>query len=79
MKSRAERHQPVCVVSHEMISKFSAIIGNCDLITEAADRSMQAKRLSVIREIAETAVKALVEHQRQVEAEFERTDKSKAS
>ena len=79
MKSKSERHQPYCVVAHKMINKFSAIIGNCDLITETADLSPQAKRVSEIREIAQTAIKELAEHQLQAEAESRRTDTSKAS
>ena len=34
--------------------------------------------MGMIREIAETAVKEMVEHQRQVEAEMRKTDRQKA-
>jgi len=62
-----------------MINKFSAIIGNCDLITETADLPQQAERVSQIREIAHTAIKELAEHQLQAERESRRAETSKAS
>ena len=79
MKENAERHQPACMVAHYMISKLGGIIGYCDLLIETTEKGTeQARRLGMIREIAETAVKEMVEHQRQVEAETLATQKRKA-
>ncbi|HYM76131.1 MAG TPA: hypothetical protein VE377_09160 [Candidatus Dormibacteraeota bacterium] len=79
MKSTAERHQPACMVAHHVISKLGAIIGFCDLLIETTEEGTeQARRLGMIREIAETTVKDMVEHQRQVEAETQDTEKRKA-
>ena len=79
MKSRAERHQPACMVAHQMISKLGAIIGYCDLLIETTEKGTeQARRLGMIREIAETGVKEMVEHEREVEADTLKTEKRKA-
>lgn len=79
MTSKAERHQPACMVAHYMISKLGAIIGYCDLLIETTEKGTeQAHRLGMIREIAETAVQEMVEHQRQVEAEALKTEKRRA-
>ena len=61
-----------------MLNKFSAIIGNCDLLIEKTEAGTPyTERLASIREIAETAVTELTEHQRQLEAETRRTDERK--
>jgi|BarGraIncu00222A_1022003.scaffolds.fasta_scaffold318369_2 hypothetical protein len=79
MTSKAERHQPACMVAHYMISKLGAIIGYCDLLIETTEKGTeQAQRLGMIREIAETAVQEMVEHQLQVEAETLKTGKRRA-
>ena len=79
MTSKAERHQSACMVAHYMISKLGAIIGYCDLLIETTEKGTeQAQRLGMIREIAETAVQEMVEHQRQVEAETLKTEKRRA-
>ena len=79
MKSGAELHQPACMVAHYMISKLGAIIGFCDLLIETTEQGTeQARRLGMIRQIAETSVKEMVEHQRQVEAETQQSEKRKA-
>jgi hypothetical protein len=79
MKSKAERHAPACMLAHQMINKVSAIIGHCDLFLEKTEPGTpHANRISVIREIAQTAVKELVEHQQQVEAETQRSNRRRA-
>lgn len=67
------------MVAHYMINKLGAIIGYCDLLIETTEKATeQARRLGMIRELAETAVKEMVEHQCQVEAEAPKTEKRKA-
>ena len=79
MKSKVESHQPECMVAHYMISKLGAIIGYCDLLIETIkEGTEQAKQLGMIRKIAETAAKEMVEHQRQAKAETQNTEKRKA-
>ena len=75
MRSKAERHQPACMVAHYVVNQLAAIIGNCDLLIETTEKGTEhARRLGVIREIAETAAKELNEHQRQAEAETRRAN-----
>ena len=70
MQSKRERHQPACMVAHAQLNKLAAIIGNCDLLIEKTEQGTEyARRLGLIREIADSAVKELTEHQQQVEAE----------
>jgi predicted protein tyrosine phosphatase len=46
--------------AHDLINKLSVIIGNCDLLKEMiTDGTEQAKRLSVIRAVADEAIKEL--------------------
>lgn len=79
MKSKVESHPQTCMVAHYMISKLGAIIGFCDLLIETIpEGTEQAQQLSMIREVAETAAREMVEHQRQVKAETPKTEKRKA-
>lgn len=79
MKSKAERHQPACLAAHNLVNKLSIIIGNCDLLIEKTEAGTEyARRLAVIREVADAPVKELAEHQRQAEAELRKADKRKA-
>lgn len=78
MTTEAEHHAPPCMVAHQMINRLAAIIGYCDLLIETTEKETEhARRLGMIREIAETGVKEMVEHQHQVETE--KTEKRKAS
>ena len=68
-----ERHQPACMAAHHLVNQFSAIVGHCDLLIEITEQGTEhARRLAVIREIANTAIKQLAEHQRELEAEARR-------
>ena len=67
MQSNRERHQPVCMVAHDLVNKLSDIVGHCDLLNEMTEQGTEyARRLAIIRDIAESAAKELTEHQRQV-------------
>lgn len=79
MKSRAKSHQPASLAVHNLISKMSTIIGNCDLLLEKSELGTeQTQRLTTIRETAREAVKELVEHQRELEAHTRSTETRKA-
>jgi hypothetical protein len=69
MSSKRERHQPVYMMAHHLINQLGAITGHCDLLIEQAEQGTEcARRLTLIRAIAETAAKELVEIQREVDA-----------
>ena len=79
MKSKVENHPPACMVAHYMISKLGAIIGFCDLLIETTEEGTeQARQLGMIRAVAETATTEMVEHQRRVKVETQKTEKRRA-
>jgi hypothetical protein len=60
MRIRVPRNRPARSVTHDLINKMSVIIGNCDLLREKMDEGTeQSKRVSIIRAIADQAVKEL--------------------
>jgi hypothetical protein len=62
------------------INEVSVIIGNCDLLIQDTEpNSEHARRLVVIRDMADTIRRELVEHQRQLEAEMRKSGAQKAS
>jgi hypothetical protein len=70
MASKGRRHQPAYMFAHSLVNKLSAIVGNCDLLYENTESGTEyARRLAVIRDLAESAVKEIMEHQRKAEAE----------
>ncbi len=80
MQSKRENHHPTCTIVHTFLNKLSVIVGNCDLLIEKMEPgSEHVRRLAVIREVAETAAKEIVGHQRQVEAEARGGRRPKAS
>jgi hypothetical protein len=57
------------MVAHHLINQLGAIIGHCDLLIEQTEQGTEhTRRLTLIRTIAETAAKELVEIQREVDA-----------
>jgi len=70
MASKGRRYQPAHMFEHSLVNKLSAIVGNCDLLYEKTEKGTEyARRLAVIRDLAESAVKEIMEHQRRAEAE----------
>jgi light-regulated signal transduction histidine kinase (bacteriophytochrome) len=65
MHSNGDKHQPSCLVAHDVVNKLSAIIGFCDLLKERVEPhdSECAKRLGLIHDLAQSAAKELVDHQ----------------
>ena len=73
MRAKKGRHEPVCMVAHDMVNKLSAIVGHCDLLIEMTTaKTEHARRLVMIRELAESAATELKEHQRNIEAQRRR-------
>jgi len=69
MSAKRQRHQPVHMVAHHLINQLGAITGHCDLLIEQTVQGTDyARRLTLIRAIAETTAKELVEIQREVDA-----------
>jgi len=64
-----EPHEPACMIAHNMKSKLAAIVGRCDLLNERRQSAESRKHIAAIREIAESTLKELSEHQQTVEAE----------
>jgi DNA-binding FrmR family transcriptional regulator len=57
------------MMAHHLINQLGAITGHCDLLIEQTEQGTEcARRLTLIRAIAETAAKELVEIQREVDA-----------
>ena len=55
------------MVAHNVISKLAAIVGRCDLLNERRQSDPEsAKHVAAIREIAESTIKELTEHQRTI-------------
>jgi hypothetical protein len=68
MASKGRQHELACMFAHSLVNKLSAIVGNCDLLYEKTEKGTEyARRLAVIRDLAESAAKELAEHQRNVE------------
>ena len=71
-----KRDQPTWMETHHLVNQLSAIIGHCDLLiemteqgTEQPEQAKQARHLAMIRDIANTAVKELIVHQRELKPE----------
>ena len=70
MSSERAHHEPACMVAHHLISRLAVIVGRCELLDETTKQSAEsAKHIAAIRDIAETAIEELVEHQRALETE----------
>jgi hypothetical protein len=71
---RHEPHEPACMVAHNMVNILSDIIGHCDLLSEKIEQGTEAARgLATVRDLAESAVKQLTEHQQEIAAESRKT------
>ena len=58
MGSKELRHQPACMVAHDLVNKLSAIVGHCDLLNEITlPGSGTERKVALIRNIAESAAK----------------------
>ena len=58
------RPVPVCMLVHEMISRLSVIIGNCDLVEKKISADSEcSRRLFAIRESAHVMAEELNRHQ----------------
>jgi len=68
MQSKRERRQLEGMVAHDLVNKLAAIIGHCDLLIEMPSLGTEyVRRLTLIRDTAESAAKELKEHQRDLD------------
>lgn len=64
MQSNVGCHEPSCLLSHVLVNKLSVIIGNCELLEEQAQAGSEcAKRLGLIRDVAQEMAEELNKHQ----------------
>ena len=64
MQSIGGKHEPACLLAHELVNRLSAIIGYCDLVIEKAEKGTEcAKRLRLIQKLAQFAAEELADHQ----------------
>ena len=67
MSTEVERNLPNCMVAHHLANTLSDIIGHCDLLNEMTEPGTEsARRLAMVRGLAESAVTELTEHQRRM-------------
>ena len=65
-----KRDQPTWMGVHHLVNQLAAIVGHCDLLIEMTEQgTVQARHLAMIRDISNTAVKELIEHQRELKPE----------
>jgi signal transduction histidine kinase len=80
MDTKRQRHLPICFVAHDIINKLSVIVGHADLLLEKTEKDTDyAKRLTLIRDIAEQSANELKQHQRDLAAQIRKPEKRKAS
>jgi hypothetical protein len=61
---RMDTYRPLCVLSHDLVNKLSAIIGHCDLLSKEAEVDSEcARRLLLIRQIANSMAEQINQHQ----------------
>jgi len=66
-----EKPQQQTYFVHDLINKLSAIIGHCDLLKERIELGAEyAKRVNMIRDLADSAARELAEHQRKLANEI---------
>jgi len=69
MQSRREHHEPTCVVAHNLRTILTALVGQCDLLESMTVPGTEiAKKLAVIRRMAQFAVNEVKEHQPKADA-----------
>ncbi len=62
------------MVAHDLLNKFSAIVGYCDLLGKITEPGTEcARRLALIHDTAESAANELKEHQLKAEADMRKT------
>jgi len=71
LKLRAGSYQPLCLLSHDLLNQLAVIVGNCDLLSkEAPEGSENARRLLLIRKVAQDMAAQLNQHQCHIDAKI---------
>jgi hypothetical protein len=64
------RHEPECMLAHQLIDKLANIVGHCDLLGGDMGGEMRfAYRVNIIQKAARKLTAELVDHQRELSAE----------
>ncbi|MFZ0735447.1 MAG: hypothetical protein WAM79_24235 [Candidatus Sulfotelmatobacter sp.] len=80
MGTKRQQHLPMCFVAHDIVNKLSVIVGHADLLLETTEKDTEcARRLALIRDIAEQCANELKQHQRDLAAQLQKSEKRKAS
>jgi hypothetical protein len=80
MQSVAERDQSIGLVTHDLINKLSAIVGNCDLLLEATEQGTErARRLNLILEMANAVAMELKKLPHQLARRCRSTDEQQGN
>jgi hypothetical protein len=67
VKKNGETLRPMCFLSHSLLNKLSAIVGNCEIVRERASKSGHSdseclRRIDAIHQIALAMAEELDEH-----------------
>jgi hypothetical protein len=75
MQSAGQRDRSVGLVTHDLINKLSAIVGNCDLLLDTAQAGTeQARRLNLILDMANATAAELKKLHHQLTKQIRSTD-----
>lgn len=68
-KRNLGKHQPSCILAHDLINKLTVIVGRCDLLKERAPEDSEClKHLALIRDAAKAMAEELNQHQCRLDA-----------
>jgi hypothetical protein len=80
MQSTGERDRSVGLVTHDLINKLSAIVGNCDLLLDTAEEGTeQARRLNLILDMANATAAELKRLHHQLMGRTRSTDEQRGN
>jgi hypothetical protein len=80
MQSEGQRDRSIGLVTHDLINKLSAIVGNCDLMLEAAEEGTEpTRRLNLILDLANAMAVELKRLQHQDARRIRSTDEQQGN
>jgi hypothetical protein len=66
-RMKKSRHEPECMLAHELIDNLANLIGHCDLLSDEMEAGPSfAKRVGIIQNAARRLVTDLIEHQHEL-------------
>jgi hypothetical protein len=80
MQSAEDRDRSVALLTHDLINKISAIVGNCDLLLDSAEEGTeQARRLNLILDMANATAADLKKLHYQLTGRVRSTDEQRGN